>query len=105
MAKRKEHIVINGEIFTIENLMVSKDLKRGRYLSLDSCYERPSISKQRIYDYWENWFRSLGADMYLCGICSYNCMQFTYHGYFTYGGVEYYAYITKTYNRLYRVEG
>lgn len=103
MAKRRERITINGEEFIIENLKVSKDLRCRSFRTLDSCYERPSIYKQRIYDYWEDWFRKLGANMAECGVGGYNCMQFTYHGYFTYEGVEYYAYITKCYNRLYRV--
>lgn len=103
MAKKKERITINGETFIIENATVSKRLGYGCFQSLDSCYERPSYAKRGIYDYWEKWFMELGANMAECGIGSYNSMQFTYHGYFTYEGVEYYAYITRCYNRLYRV--
>ena len=103
MAKRREHITINGEIFIIENATVSKNLSNKRFMTLDSCYERPSYAKRSIYDYWERWFMELGANMAECGVGGYNCMQFTYHGYFTYNGVEYYAYITRCYNRLYRV--
>lgn len=103
MAKRRERITINGEIFTIENRTVSK-WHRGGFMTLDSCYDRPSRYKEQIYDYWCNYFAGLGCVLE-CGITGYNCMQFSFGAYFEYDGVEYYAHITKAYNRLYRVEG
>ena len=103
MAKRREHITINGENFIIENATVSKNLRDKRFQTLDICYKRPSYAKRIIYDYWENWFMELGANMAECGVGVYNGMQFTYHGYFNYEGAEYYAVITRCYNRLYRV--
>lgn len=100
MAKRRERITINGETFILENATVSMGRHRGFY-NLDSCYERPSIYKRAIYDEWCNFFADLGC--FECGIESYNCMQFTFGAYFKFEGVQYYAYITKAYNRLYRV--
>ena len=48
-------------------------------------------------------FFSMDANMAKCGIISYNYWLFTYGGYFTFEGVEYYASITKAHNRLYHV--
>lgn len=101
MAKRRERISINGMDFIIENVTVSESNRHG-FLTLDSCYERPSIYKQGIYEWLCNYFAGLGCILD-CGVESYNCMQFTFGAYFTYEGQRYYAHITKAYNRLYRV--
>lgn len=103
MSKRKETIVINGVPFTLENHIMPSDPRYYRFRSLDSCYARPSRCKEIIYDEWENFFRDLGCSACECGISSYNCMQFSYNALFTYEGVKYLAYITKSYCRLYRV--
>lgn len=103
MAKRKERITIYGETFTIENKTVNGHFRY--FNTLDECYAKPSVYKQYIYEDWYNWFRHLGANANEHGIAGYNCMQFSYGGYFTYNGVRYYAHITKCYNRLYRVAG
>ena len=101
MAKKRERIEINGVNFIIENTTVLDDNRRY-FRTLYECYERPSKYKEAIYDDWCNYFAGLGCILE-CGIVSYNCMQFTFGAYFTYNAQKYYAYITKSYNRLYKV--
>ena len=96
-------IEIKGVRFELMKITTTKSTPWGGFKRLDSCYDRPSYAKERIYEFWESWFFSMDANMAECGITSYNCMQFTYGGYFTFEGVEYYASITKAHNRLYRV--
>ena len=102
MAKRKEHITINGEYFTIENKTVGM-FEYLTFKTLYKCYDNPSFAKINIYDYWYEWFNNVGATYNKHGIIGYNCMQFSYGGYITINDTLYFAHITKAYNRLYKV--
>lgn len=98
--KKKETIIINSERFTIENATFSYN---PTFKTLDMCYEKPSTTKMAIYEDWCDWFRSIGCDWDKFGVVSHNCMQFSMGGFIDLNGITYYAYITKSYNRLYKV--
>ena len=98
-----ERMEIKGINFEVQKATVKPPTLYDSFMRLDTCYDRPSIAKQHIYEFWENWFYKMDANMANCGITSFNCMQFTYGGYFTFEGVDYYACITKAHNRLFRV--
>lgn len=68
-----------------------------------NCYERPSLSKIRIWNDWLKWARDTEG-VFGFEILSYNCMQFTIGGgYKDEKGKEYVIYITKAHNRIYPV--
>lgn len=63
----------------------------------------PHTQRNAFMNFGKVGFFSMDANMAKCGIISYNYWLFTYGGYFTFEGVEYYASITKAHNRLYHV--
>lgn len=96
MANRR--IKINGVHFELHQ---RKEMKcwTGSSFSLYDCYERPSVRKQEIYKYWEEFASSVDAEYF--SISTYNANIFTLDMIFTYDGVRYYAHITPTHNDLY----
>lgn len=101
MAKKRERITIDGELFIIENATTTNT--NDNFKSLYQCYDHPSFAKIGIYDDWYDWFAKNGSRNYDHGVESYNCMQFTYGGFIEIDGILYRAHITKSYNRLYKV--
>lgn len=91
---------IHGVCFEVEKSIdyrpiISEDL-------LNDCYERPSITKQRIWDYWRNWFICHCGSVDF-GVRSHSCNFFTIEGVINLHGVEYYLVITKGHNRAYEI--
>ena len=67
-----------------------------------NCYDRPSVYKVGIWEDWRKWAcETEGVTDFAIG--SYNCMQFTIHGFYTDGEHGYNIYITKTRNELMQV--
>lgn len=102
--KRYYNVTINGVDFILDAKETINETYLHGYNDIYNAYERPSRYKVGIWKDWEKWFTDNGG---YCTISSRNCMQFTISGYFTdkETGARFYAYITKTYNRCYLVEG
>ena len=93
----KKILTIDGRDFTI--LKAQHFNPYFKRLTLDDCYERPSVYKFDIYNSWMNWGYKNGVEYF--GISSYNCMMFTLSGLYTdNNGQQYYMYITKTRQEL-----
>ena len=50
----------NIEGFELMKNTVTKNTPWSGFKRLDSCYERPSYAKKRIYEFWESWFFQYG---------------------------------------------
>lgn len=91
----QETITIDGKTFKVVGIAdwyIESSCK-----TIYSCYNRPSIAKQNIFDKWSKWFvKHQGS----CGVCSYNSNFFTIDGHILYDGIIYYAYITATRQEL-----
>ena len=76
------------------------------YKSVYDVYGRCSDTKKRIWEDWASYFNNLNCHMY--GVTSHNCNFFSIAARFTWidennQPVEYYAEITASHNRLWRV--
>ena len=100
----KKYIRINNETFEVKKTIADFDYSKIASKTLDSCYDRPSYTKERIWDFWSQWFNELGTFYY--GIKSYNCMMFTIEGvaYVPELDTDCYIYITKTRQEVYPIE-
>lgn len=94
----KDTIILHNEIFTVMKPIKPQDFY-GR--TLLSCYEKPSIYKQGIYNEWVEWSKHLNIKNF--GISSYNGFIFTLggiiHDYFR--DIHGFIYITKTRQEFY----
>lgn len=99
--KRYFNITLNGEPFILDKAQAGIKVARGSYSDIYDAYERPSRYKIGIWNEWKRWF--IEHDGY-CFISSKNCMQFTISGYvYDENGDCYECYITKAYNRCWKV--
>ena len=106
MRRVKEFIEIGGTQFEVFHAPKKDRLHVVGYKPLHKCYQRPSISKYRIFDGWERWLyynqdtRDILTWVHDSGIISYNTMMFTWgcHADIEYnGGLEECSiYVTKT---------
>ena len=94
--KDKLVATIHGETFVVfPSVMYSPITPRlEQYGTLDDAYKCPSDEKRRAYNYWVDWFKSMGSPKY--GIYSANCHKFSMCGLITIEGEEYYVYISKS---------
>lgn len=97
----KEIFEINGQLFTV----INGDTKEGKYIKdlpykahdLYSAYDRPSIRKCKIWDYWERWAEEIGMTVW---ISSRNTSSFCvgFHG--IYNGKIVWGWVTPSYNKV-----
>ena len=100
---KKEIVKVNGKEFTLFHKVVDKPIGKGCLLH---CYDKPSSTKQQIWDEWCKWFCEVSQQFgdYI-QVSSYNTFSFTICGIFTTSSGEKYSfYITKTRQELYYVE-
>lgn len=95
-------ITINNETFELGKPMTFMDMPHISMRDLDDCYTRPSMTKVRIFNQWQNWF--INNDGY-CGVMSYNSNFFTINGLVEDKNTnkKYYCYITHAHNRAYEI--
>lgn len=94
--KRWTALEINGETFEFDTKDICDYNPSHPWTSLYDCYERPSRTKENIYEAWRRWFHELDGELW---VSSYNCNFFTISGYFKYNGDTYRAYITASHNK------
>lgn len=99
----KKEMTIYGVTFEVMRETVDYKITNRAFKGLYDCYAKPSTTKIEIYNDWCDWFLSTGASSLEFGITSRNVNCFTFGGYFTYNDDLYYASITKSHNRLYKV--
>ena len=107
MSKRRYYnITLNNEPFILDIKDTVDDMSEQlsmlyRYHNIWQAYDRPSQYKIAIWEDWGRWFNSNNG---VCWIESRNCWQFTISGYvYDENGQKYYCYITKSYNRCWKV--
>ena len=102
--RKNEVIEINGKRFVI---MVNKPaeelahMTRWEYRNIWEAYDRPSRTKEEIWEDWKNWFNSF--DNSALWVQSRNTNQFTIAGYININDKVYNVYITKCRQELYPV--
>lgn len=96
---KKQYIDIYGKEFLLSGTIdhVPSVIQR----TIFECYDKPSSTKQSIYNNWEKWFIYNGILNF--GVESYNCNFFTLGSVCVYDGKRYYLYITRSYNRCYEI--
>lgn len=108
MAKQKKFISLNGRTFQLKQRSFKNQVPIEDVIPmiissskmLDDCYQRPSTTKQAIFDSWFDW--SCECDkVHGFGIRSYNTNIFTLQGYvmfndYSYGIID----ITPTHNYI-----
>lgn len=70
--------------------------------TLNDCYKKPSVAKQRAYDYCVRLCNELNGKYF--AIRGANCMTFSVHFIFKFDEKYYYCHITKSYNHCYPIE-
>ena len=97
----KKTITINERTFELVNRQgVYRDLYPHR--SIWDCYNRPSRTKEEIYEDWLKW--AVDTDVESFGVCSYNCNFFTLTGLFYNNDDEcYFLKITPCHNYATRI--
>lgn len=91
----KQSITINNRDFNLNGIIAINSVKNMKYKTLYDCYDRPSATKQQIYDDWLNWLPNKDDIMY---IRSYNTNFFTLWADVEWEGKEYYLEIYPTRN-------
>lgn len=101
-------IEING----IEFESINPNTKQGESIVYNSChpwkkyegiteaYNRPSIRKINIWEYWKRWYNEtdiISGEIWICSR-NHNCFSITFTGFWN--GHKIYGYITKTYNKV-----
>ena len=82
---------------------VYKSYKLSDYYTLNDLYKNASYYKQQAYNYCRDLYRKLnGYDFKIIGG---NCMTFSVGFKFIENDIEYFAYITKDYNRKIAIDG
>ena len=108
MSRQKKFISLNGRTIQLKQRNYEKAFPVEKLLStiissskmLDECYQRPSQTKQHIFNDWLEW--SCNCDkVHGFGIRSYNTNIFTLQGYvmfndYSYGIID----ITPTHNYI-----
>ena len=101
--KKQKQIISIGENFTIERKKVNyNDI--GDFMTLYQCYERPSDSKIYIYNKYDKMLYDNCESVEDYGVKSYNTFTVNLHAIIRINGEDFYAVITPSYNRLYRIE-
>ena len=97
-------IEINGVQFEVHKSKAVSTTFLEQYAgrTLIDCYERPSYSKQYIYNNWLEW--ACRNEVQQFGISGYNGFQFTLQGKIELDGKTYILHITKTANKAYEIE-
>ena len=97
-------IEIGGATFTVHKSKLTNLTFMQQYAgrTLAQCYERPSYSKQYIYNMWLEW--AIRNDIQYFGISGYNGFQFTLQGLIEIDNITYILHITKTANKAYIVQ-
>lgn len=97
--RKNNTIEIYGETFTVKHA-ISK-LQYVSCLTLENCYQTPSIYKRRIWEYWFTWF--VNQRNYMFGVRSYNGFMFTIEGivHDNKNDIHGLVYITKTRQEFY----
>ena len=102
----KEQRTINGVVFDVKHISPEELHKMACYTvnkvkSLDDCYQRPSRTKQDIYDTWLRWSNAV-TDLYTFDVDTYNTNVFTLSGVLEYAfGMIEVIHITPTKHILY----
>lgn len=102
MRKEKKTIEIGGIVF---DLVKGQGEPKPRYWSLFKAYDKPSLTKIEIMNYWNVWHaeNTQYFSDYI-GISSCNCMMFTLCGVITVNDVKYGFYITKIRKEVWLIE-
>lgn len=95
-------ITINGVTFEQKKSINSKERLIYDGTNLYDCYNKPSLRKQRIYEWWEDWYYSFCSDDRLgrITIYSYNTNMFTLIMAIKYNNKCYHLYITPSHNYI-----
>lgn len=103
MAKRFKHydLTIGGETFEVCGETDMNTMFYGNDESqIYEVYGKPSVYKVGIWKSWCEWAKANNAQL---DITSHNCMAFSIRGFIEQNGVRYLLWITKCYNRAYKV--
>lgn len=95
----KKTIIINEKTFELKTGCGVRNYYRYLYpnRSLWECYNRPSRTKEEIYEEWAKWAMDTGIDDF--GVSSYNSQFFTLTGlYYADDGNTYFIRITPAHN-------
>ena len=95
----KRELVIGNKYFTVNDNI--KDCPKCTGRTLQDCYKKPSVKKQKIYNDWKKWAEE--NDVMSFGVSGYNSYVFSLNGIIVYEMIKYYIYITPTRNTLTRV--
>lgn len=68
------------------------------YKTLFEAYDRPSYTKEQIYNKYEKMLHENADSVQAYGVRSYNTFMFTIHAEIVKDGQRYYIYITPSYN-------
>lgn len=100
MARKRKEIVVNDRVFKVEN----KPVVRSNVIkckTLDDVYKSYSYAKAKAWEYCK-WLCNLFSGKNL-SVVGHNCMMFSASFDFEYEGEKYLMYITKSYDRVYKV--
>ena len=104
MSKRRyENMKLNGMQFIFDNKVKMPYPMNYRYNNIWYAYERPSRTKEAIWEDWKRWFIENGGH---CGINSKNSNFFSISGVVRDSKTDkmYRCEITASYNRCYEIE-
>ena len=97
--KEKRYLQIGEQFQEKNNLYI-----RGEYKGLFECYDRPSYRKEEIFNYYRRLLNDNADKVKRYGIASYNTMMITLEAIIEKDGVNYYLYITPSYNYFMEIQ-
>lgn len=98
---KREQIRINNETFTLKGTINAIPIATMKMKTLWDCYERPSKTKEVIYEDWQNWLPSKDDYLY---VRSYNHNFFSLWGVVQHNNIDYYVEIYPTHNDAWIIE-
>lgn len=99
LRKNEKNNIINlGEDFKVKKGLRCDYLKE--YKTLYQCYNKPSYSKEKIYNYYFDLLKNNSDDILRYGVRSYNTFMITLHGEIIKDNKTYYVMITPSYNYI-----
>ena len=97
--KNKNVIVLGGEEFKRKNNIYFNNYYSNNFKSLYQCYDRPSQSKQWIYNkYYDLLLKEKNTSILEYGVRSYNTFMITLEAIIQKNNKKYYLMITPNYN-------
>lgn len=95
---KKNNIINLGEDFKVKKGLRCDYLKE--YKNLYNCYNRPSYSKEKIYNYYYELLKDNCDDIIRYGVRSFNTFMITLHAEIKKDNKIYYVFITPSYNYI-----